>query len=261
MSAALTTRAPCPQCDRGPRDKALAITTDARGTVSYCHRCGYVASEHHEVRSQAAIRTPSRSERLDWNTRAESIWRRTQSLAGTLGERYLQHRGCALPPRDSHLRYLPGDDRYPPSLCAAITDICTAKPISLHFTRLAIDGRGKAGTDHDKLLLAGHRKRGGCIRLWPDDSVTHGLAVAEGIETALAAAHAYEPIWSTVDAGNMTAFPVLAGIESLTLYADHDAAGLSAARVCAQRWRNAGRDVRVLMPATVGHDAADEVAA
>ncbi len=27
-----TTRAPCPQCDRGPRDRALAGTTEERGT-------------------------------------------------------------------------------------------------------------------------------------------------------------------------------------------------------------------------------------
>src|SRR5690606_12028739 len=115
----------------------------------------------------------------------EQIWHRTQGLRGTLGETYLHHRGCVLPPRDSHLRYLPGDGRYPPSLCAAITDIHTAQPISLHFTALAADGKSRG----DRRLMAGHRKRGGCIRLWPDECVTHGLALAEGIETALAAAH------------------------------------------------------------------------
>src|SRR5688500_18373518 len=129
-----TTRSSCPQCHRGPRDTALAVTVDEFGTVSYCHRCGYVeytAAERHETR--ALISTTSRSKPLDWSTRAESIWRRTESLAGTVGERYLQHRGCALPPRDSHLRFLPGDDRYPRSLCASVTDVVTAMPISLHF--------------------------------------------------------------------------------------------------------------------------------
>ena len=33
------------------------------------------------------------------------------------------------------------------------------------------------------MLCKGHRKAGGVIRLWPDDEVTDGLAVAEGIET------------------------------------------------------------------------------
>lgn len=258
-----TTRAPCPQCARGSRDTALAITTDELDDVAFCHRCGYVeymAADRHEIRHMP-IRATSRSAPLDWSTRAEGIWRRSQSLADTLGERYLQHRGCALPPRDSHLRYLPGDDRYPPTLCAAVTDVVSGQPISLHFTRLAADGRGKAGTDRDKLLMAGHRKKGGCIRLWPDDAVTYGLAVTEGIETALAAAPAYTPIWATIDCAGMAALPVLASIESLVIFADHDDAGIRAARECGQRWADADREARILTPRIAGHDAADEVAA
>lgn len=254
---AATVRRPCPQCDRGPRDRALATTTDERGTVSFCHRCGYVATEHSETRSHTPIRTTSSTEPLDWSTRADAIWNRTQALRGTLGERYLQHRGCALPPRDSHLRYLPSTDKHPPSLCACVTDVLTGKPTSLHFTRLAADGRGKAGTDRDKQLLAGHRKKGGCIRLWPDEAVTHGLALAEGIESALAAAHAFEPIWAAIDAGNLAAFPVLAGVEALTIFADHDQRGIEAARECARRWRDADREVRVRVPKNKGDDAAD----
>lgn len=256
-----TTRAPCPACDRGTRDRALAITTDERGTVSFCHRCGFSSADNVVPIRAVPPRTTRSAEPLEWSTRAEAIWRKTQSLCGTLGETYLQFRGCALPPRDSHLRFLPPDDRHPPSLCAAVTDVRTAKPISLHRTRLAADGRGKAGTDCDKLLLAGHRKRNGCIRLWPDEAVTSGIALAEGIETALAAAHLFAPIWSTIDAGNLSQFPLLDGIECLTVFADHDDAGLRAARECAVRWRDAGREVRVRMPMIAGRDAADEAAA
>jgi putative DNA primase/helicase len=198
---------------------------------------------------------------FDWSERAEFIWRRTQALAGTIGEKYLHHRGCVVPPRDTHLRFLPSDDRFPPSLCAAVTDVMSGKPISLHFTRLAADGRGKAGTDRDKLLLGGHRKRGGCIRLWPDECVSQGLAIAEGIESALAAAHMFTPTWSSIDAGNLAGFPVLDGIEALTILADHDEAGLRAAQECAKRWLDAGRNARVLAPATPGQDCADVVAA
>jgi len=199
---------------------------------------------------------------LEWSDTAERIWRRTQGLRGTIGETYLQHRGCVLPPRDSHLRFLPGDGRLPPSLCAAITDTISGnKSISLHFTRLAPDGRGKAGTERDKLLLKGHRKAGGVIRLWPDEAVTGGLAIAEGIETALAAAHAFTPVWCCVDAGNLAVFPVLPGIEALTILADHDEPGLRAAAACAQRWADAGREVRIATPDEDGADMADLVAA
>lgn len=252
-----TTRGPCPQCQRGPKDHALATTRDERGTVAYCHRCGYTTADNVIPFRITPPRTVRPVESLDWSATAESIWRRTQGLRGTLGETYLQHRGCALPPKDSHLRYLPPDGRHPPSLCAAVSDARTGKPVSLHFTRLAADGHGKAGTDRDKLLLAGHRKRGGCIRLWPDEAVTSALALAEGIESALAAAHVFTPTWATVDAGNLTTFPVLPGIESLTIFADHDDAGLRAARECGLRWRAAGRAVRIRVPRRIGYDLAD----
>src|SRR5690606_37786433 len=180
-------------------------------------------------------------------------------LRGSLGEVYLRHRRCALPPADSDLRFLPGSDRYPPSLCALVTHVVTAEPMTLHFTRLRSDGKGKAGTERDKLLLGGYPKAGGVIRLWSDESVSTGIAIAEGIETALCAAHAFTPVWSCIDAGNLAKFPVLPGVEALTIFADNDPAGLKAARECGQRWADAGREVRVVIP-DFG-DVADAVAA
>jgi len=142
-------------------------------------------------------------------------------------------------------------------MCARVSDIRTAKPISLHFTKLAADGRGKAGSECDKLLMSGHRKKDGCIRLWPDEAVTQGLAIAEGIESALAAAHAHTPVWAAIDAGNLRAFPLLHGIDALTIFADHDDAGLTAAKECARRWLAAGAEVIVLRAREAGRDAAD----
>ena len=256
-----TKRAACPQCDRGPKDTALSVTTDERGTVAFCHRCGYSSAENHErprlERIAIARPAPQSAEALKWSQRAEAIWRRTRPLRGTVGQVYLEHRGCLLPPADSDLRFLEPTERHPPTLCARVTDARTNRPISLHFTRLATDGRGKAGTDCDKLLLAGHRKKGGVIRLWPDEAVTSGLALAEGIESALAAAHIFTPAWSTIDASNMASFPIVSGIETLTIFADHDDVGIGAARLCARRWRDMGRDVRIRYPNTQGQDAAD----
>lgn len=42
--------------------------------------------------------------------------------------------------------------------------------------------------------------------------------------------------------------PVLAGIESLTIFADDDVPGMKAARVCAERWTSAGREARISHP-------------
>lgn len=252
-----TTRGPCPQCDRGPKDTALAITTDERGTVCFCHRCSYVSHDPAAQPLRPAAPTPIAYGTVDWSVTAERIWRRTQPLRGSIGAVYLEHRGCRLPPADSDLRFLPAADGFPPSLCGLITDAVTGRKMSLHFTRLATDGRGKAGTDRDKLLLKGHRKRSGVIRLWPDEAITTGIAIAEGIETALGAAHIFTPVWSMIDCGNLAAFPVLAGIQSLVIFADHDTAGIGAARECARRWRDAGREVLARVPKRPGQDVAD----
>jgi hypothetical protein len=57
----------------------------------------------------------------------------------------------------------------------------------------------------------------------------------------------------------MGKFPVLAGIECLTLVADHDAngAGERAARETETRWLQANREVRILRAKTIGHDLND----
>jgi hypothetical protein len=138
-----------------------------------------------------------------------------------------------------------------------VSDARTNAPLTLHFTRLASDGHGKAGTAQDKLLLSGHRKRGGVVRLWPAECVTYGLGIAEGIESALAAAHIFTPVWAAIDASNLAQFPVLPGVEALTIFADHDNIGIIAAKACARRWHAAGREVRIRAPRTFGTDAAD----
>ncbi|MDH3461419.1 MAG: toprim domain-containing protein [Burkholderiaceae bacterium] len=118
---------------------------------------------------------------------------------------------------------------------------------SLHRTWVCGDGT-KAPIDTPRLLLAGHAKAGAVCRLWPDEAVTMGLGVAEGIETALSLAHAFCPVWATVDASGLAALPVLAGVESLTIGADNDPAGIKAATTCADRWAAAGREVRIVKP-------------
>jgi Toprim domain len=75
-------------------------------------------------------------------------------------------------------------------------------------------------------------KAGTAIKLWPDENVTAGLAIAEGLKTALSAAARIEhrgtllrPAWAAVDAGNLAEFSVLPGAESLTVLVDNDEHG------------------------------------
>jgi putative DNA primase/helicase len=140
---------------------------------------------------------------------------------------------------------------------ALVTDVLTVEPISLHQTWLAPDGSGKASIDRPRLLLKGHRKAGGIIRLVEDAEVTLGLAIAEGLETALTTMRAFRSTWACIDAGNLAAFPVLSGIEALTIVEDHDPAGRAAARACADRWLAAGAEVWIWHAPTEGGDLND----
>ena len=69
----------------------------------------------------------------------------------------------------------------------------------------------------------------------------------------------FRPLWATYSAEAMARFPVLPGIEALTVLADHDQAGLIAAQTCAERWVAAGREVLIRWPDGLGDDYADEV--
>ena len=93
----------------------------------------------------------------------------------------------------------------------------------VHLTFLAADGAGKATVDKPRLYYG--PKAGGGVKMTGDADVTMGLAIGEGIETTLTALVTGHPAWALLDAGNLAAFPVLPGIESLTILADHDEAG------------------------------------
>src|SRR3954468_20652069 len=203
---------------------------------------------------------------------AARLWAARRPIgAGTVAGRYLvEVRGCALPPPDGHLAwhpdvYHPAEERSFPALLALVTHAVTGAPMTLHRTFLAPDGSGKAPVAKAGLLVKGGDKVGGVVRLWPDEGVTTGLCVAEGIETALTAARGFGLAWACLDAGNLAILPVLPGVEALTVVADHDTpnpktgrrAGLEAAHECARRWLEAGREVRVWKAPAEGADLND----
>ena len=124
-----------------------------------------------------------------------------------------------------------------------MTDPVTALPTGAISRTYLHDGKkvGKA-----KSLGQG----GGVVRISPDDEVTQGLFLAEGIESALAAMSiGLRPVWSTGGKGLLRTFPVLSGIEALTIVADNDANGDGerAADEVAARWLQVGREARVIV--------------
>lgn len=255
-----THRLNCPACGRERRsDKTLGVTVDAAGAgVAHCFRCAFMETHrpdrpshqqparHREPVRRVVVETAPQHETL--SPQGRTLWRASHPIEpGTPAAHYLTMRRCVLPPVSGHLRWLPAH-RHPtghvgPCLVALLTDAETRQPKSLHFTW--IDGGRKADVTPPRLLFKGHRKQGCVIRLWPDEYVSHGLAIAEGIETALSLAHAYQPTWACVDAGNVAALPVLPGVEVLVIAQDNDDAGRAAAQKCASRWADAGVSVLI----------------
>lgn len=195
-----------------------------------------------------------------------TFWRTCRPIRGTAAEEYLRRRCCVLPPTDGDLRFHPQarhfvERKTGPAMVALLTDAITGEARTLHLTFISADGSGKAAVDPVRLLLPKHRKAGAVCRLWPDESVTTGLCLAEGIETALSAAHAFTPVWAAIDAGNLGTFPVLGGIEALTIAADNDDVGLTAADTCAERWEDAGIEAWIVAPDQARADMNDLAAA
>jgi hypothetical protein len=92
----------------------------------------------------------------------------------------------------------------------------------------------------------------GVVRLAPDDEVTLALGICEGIETGLTLIQRaqWKAIWAAGSSGGMAKFPVLPGIECVTLFPDTDdsGAGAKAAAECAGRWVAAGREAQTIWP-------------
>ncbi len=235
---------------------------DARDVFTALRRMGLIDGANmkrlHIVGKQLKTNEATiRGNSLEWSERADHNWRSTIPIIGTPAESYLRSRGCLIP-NHADLRFLPAKKSWYPAMVARITDALTGKPLSLHFTLLLEDGSGKAPVERPKVLLKGHRKTGGVIRLTDDVNVLLGLGIGEGIETALAVmAAGWGPVWAAVDASNIANFPVLPGIESLTIFADYDKAGLIAAQRCEKRWHTAGHEVRIVTPSKFGLDWAD----
>ena len=198
--------------------------------------------------SRPVARSPAPREASGTGDLAVRLWHEAVApdAPGSLVPVYLAARGLTLP-ADAPLRFHPdcprGAERWP-AMLALMTDPATGTPCGLHRTFLARDGAGKAPGEPKKAMLGS----AGVIRLAPDGDVTLGLA--EGIETALAVMQrtGWAPVWAATSAGAIRSFPVLPGIECLTVFADADGAGIEAARACCRDWAAAGCEARILAP-------------
>src|SRR5262249_5083420 len=96
-----------------------------------------------------------------------------------------------------------------------------------------------------------HRKMLGVVRLAAAKlaTVTNTLAVAEGVETALAANMlGHGPACALGSAGAVASLPVLHAIERLILLQENNDASKEAVDRCGRRWMRAGRNVIRVRP-------------
>ena len=252
---------PCPRC--GGRDRfavnpskglwncrgcscggdAIDLVRHVDGS-SYRQAVGVLGEEGNSRRVARAARDDDRRA-LDF---AEQIWGQTTELTPQ-AMAYFERRGISIDgvPDQGGLRWHPScpwENGTKPCVVGRYTTAGDNKPRGI-WRRPIEGGKPKA-----------LGPTAGCvIRLWPDSAVEIGLVFGEGVETTLAASTRIEhratllqPAWAAGSAGNMANFPVLSGIEALTILVDNDAAGERAADQCRARWGAAGREVTLLKP-------------
>jgi hypothetical protein len=261
-------------CDfNGGHDKGDALGLikavyryDTRAALAWAHRwLGIDDRRRVRRRSATAYRPPpppppSAPLAVDNHPeRWEREGRASTPIAGTLADTYLAARGLdfadpcgeVLRFKPHHPRRNPDTDQleHHPALITRLHDIYSGEPCGLYNIYLQADGRDRLRDPKGKTTWG--RVQGAAVMLDPPDTITMGLVLAEGIETAISLRMAgLRPCWATAGTSNLTAFPVLAGIEAITIACDVDEAGEKASAACAARWRGAGREALVIKTAT-----------
>jgi hypothetical protein len=229
------------------------------------NRLGPSASSHLDAephrRRTDFVETSRRREVLSDDQRrsvASACWEESVGTRGTIAETYLSGRGLHGVEYPHVIRFHPrcawreGEQLLRvPGLVAAMRHIQTDELMAVSCRRLTLDGK-KVGKPRFRGVAGG-----AAIKLDSDDVVTMGLAIGEGVETCLAARQiGLKPCWALGSKGAIGAFPVLAGIDALTILAEPDAT--KEVEDCAARWYSAGREVIIVRP-TVGKDINDAI--
>ena len=184
-------------------------------------------------------------------------WGNAVPIAGTLAERYLAARGLRFEDRDGRVlrfatrraRKNPANElEQHPALLAALSDARTGEQVGVINIYLLPDGRDRLRDNKGKTVTG--RAKGAVVMLSAFDEPTAGLTICEGAETGISLLNdGQAPVWACGAAGMMAQFPVLGGIECLTVAADTGEPGQRAAATVAAGWREAGDEAVIITPA------------
>ena len=211
---------------------------------------GDAAMPARRVSARKSIEPPA------YPNQCRKAWQAGGPITGTPAESYLAARGLRFVDREGtvlrfverHARRNPdGELEHHPALIALLSDIRSGQPSGLINIYLRPDGADRLRDSKGKTSWG--RAAGSAVMLSPFDDVTMGLVIAEGVETGISLLMAdLAPVWCCGGAGNLAAFPVLGGIEALTIAADADEPGQKAAEAVAARWHEAGREAVIIAP-------------
>jgi putative DNA primase/helicase len=266
----------CPGPGHSPRDRSLSVTLSSAardGFVLHSHagddwracrdhvlaRIGLPAFKRGDGRSAPITTSRARPApavaipKTDTGAFALRLWSEAGDPRRTLAERHLNGRGleltddiCGTVARFHGACPYRTDDKIirAPAMLTAYRTITDDKLVAIQRTLLTPEGK-----KFNRTMLG--PTGGAAIKIDADENVEQGLFICEGFETGLAARQlGFRPVWALGSAGAIGAFPVLSGIDALTILAETDdqGANLKNSQACARKWIEAGREVSIVEP-------------
>lgn len=256
----------CPGPGHSPRDRSLSVApseTDPDGFVCFSHannawqdcrkhilrRLGRTPAEYVKRSRNVSVTVPRND-----NSTARTLWQDAVEPRGTIVESYLGSRHLELPEDIAgrvvrfHASCPFGPGVRMPCMITAFRSIIGDKLQAIHRTALTPDGK-----KIDRKMLG--PVAGAAIKIDADEDVEQGLTIGEGFETCLAGRQlGFRPVWALGSAGAIGLFPVLPGIDGLTILAETDDSGANARAVktCGNRWAAEQREIIVATPRAAG---------
>jgi hypothetical protein len=242
-----TARSPCPFCSSSrrtvnQRKPVFAVRLKEPDFAVYnCAHCGESGYVHPDRPAQIVdlaqrkrlLDEADRRERDDKKQRTEAalkLWNERQPFLASNAETYLRDtRGIGdwldafdLVESLGFHSSCPFDGERLPCMVALVRNIQTDEPQAIHRTALKLGPRPER---IGRLSLG--PIAGGAIKLSLDGDVTHGLLIGEGVETVLSASlrFKFRPCWSVISRSGIEKFPIIPGIECITIAVDNDDSG------------------------------------
>jgi hypothetical protein len=247
----------CQNPDHDDKEPSCALYSDGHYYCFGCHQHGWI-KEDLDIDDDALAKLAAQAAHRDENDErkfklALDLWSVSKPITNTLAARYLAETrklDLAMLPTNVEevLRFHPycifgSNGARHPCLVALFRDAESNEPAGIHRIGLTPDAK------KIKRLTLGRWAKPRAIKLWP--AIMNKLTIGEGIETvfgALQLGAITPPAWAMGPKTDIPNFPVLPGIENLTIVVDKgDAEARTGADICVARYIDAGRRARIVI--------------